>query len=351
MFPGIAVIDALVKTYEGRIVWIGSSKGMEKSIVSGRGIPFFGVPSGKLRRYLSLENVIDVFKVFAGFVASLFLLAREKPLLVFSKGGYVSVPVVAAAGFLGIPVYTHESDYDPGMATRINSRFAEKILYSFPDTRSFFKRRDIDKAVYTGNPVRPELAKGDAAKGRALVGCPAGKKLVLVLGGSLGARAINEAVARSLDALTDRCFVVHQTGASHTPLPPKSGYFSSPFFKEELADIIACADLVVCRAGSNTLWELAAAGKPSVLVPLPASGSRGDQIRNASVFEKAGASVVARDDERLADNLLEIIRNLIDNDEALASMGKNARAIANPEAATRIAEMLSERIQLNRKGD
>jgi UDP-N-acetylglucosamine--N-acetylmuramyl-(pentapeptide) pyrophosphoryl-undecaprenol N-acetylglucosamine transferase len=343
VFPGIAIIDELEKRFDGRIFWVGSNKGMEQEIVQRRGIEFFGVPSGKLRRYVSLENFIDVGKVFAGVIASLVILARERPALVFSKGGYVSVPVVVAAGILKIPVYTHESDYDPGMATKINSRVAEKILTSFADTRSFFKGPYFDKVVHTGNPIRLALAAGDPSRGRKRVGCEQGRKVVLVLGGSLGAAALNNAILESLDALAPLCFVVHQTGAKHFTGKAGDGYFSSPFFKEELPDIIACADLVVCRAGSNTLWELAASGKPSVLVPLPAAGSRGDQIRNASVFEAAGASLVVKDDQSLSVNILEIIRKLIDNDDTLARMGSKARAISMPDAALSIAGMIYDR--------
>jgi UDP-N-acetylglucosamine--N-acetylmuramyl-(pentapeptide) pyrophosphoryl-undecaprenol N-acetylglucosamine transferase len=348
VFPGIAVIDELRKLGSANIVWIGSGKGMEKEIIAGYGIPFYGVPSGKLRRYVSLDNFFDVWKIIAGFFASLFLLMKLRPSLVFSKGGYVSVPVVAAAGFLGIPVFTHESDSDPGIATRIDSLFAEKILTSFEETKDWFPEKTRPRVELTGNPIRTVLLGGNAGKGRAYVGCQEGKKILLVLGGSQGARPLNIAVREMLDPLCERCFVVHQTGKNDFMSIAKQGYFSQAFFKEELSDILACASLVVCRAGSNTLWELAALGIPAILVPL-ASGSRGDQVRNAAVFEREGAALVVTEDANLASGLLEIICKLIDNDAVLERMALKARSLSRKDAAERIADLILRRLGESRR--
>jgi UDP-N-acetylglucosamine--N-acetylmuramyl-(pentapeptide) pyrophosphoryl-undecaprenol N-acetylglucosamine transferase len=344
VFPGIAVIRELKKTYSGRIVWIGSNKGMERDIVSSESIPFHGVPCGKLRRYLSVENCLDFFKVIAGFFASVFLLIKEQPLLVFSKGGYVSVPVVAAAGVLRIPVFTHESDFDPGIATRINSIFAEKILTSFVETISFFSEKYKPRIVFTGNPIRTELLNGNAELGKKLAGCPPARKVLLVLGGSQGAKQINDAIRKKIDQLCELSFVIHQTGKKDFIPSTVEGYFAAPFFKEELSDILASASIVVSRAGSNTLWELAALGIPSVLVPL-ASGSRGDQVRNAKVFEKSNASIVVEEGEGLDERLLEIIRKVINNEETLKTMSVEALSLARKEASRMIALMIRNRMR------
>ena len=269
---------------------------------------------------------------------------KMRPGIVFSKGGYVSVPVVAAAGFLRIPVFTHESDFDPGIATKINSLFAEKVLTSFEETSSFFSAKHREKVVYTGNPIRTALLAGNMEKGRAYVGAPSGRKILLVLGGSQGAKQINVAVRYILDRLNKKCFVVHQTGKNDFQKMEVNGYFPQAFFNAELSDILASASLVVCRAGSNTLWELAACGLPSILVPLSRSGSRGDQIRNAAVFEQRGASLVVQEDEALGEHLLEIICNLIDNDQALERMAENARSLSRKDAAQNIADLLGDRI-------
>jgi UDP-N-acetylglucosamine--N-acetylmuramyl-(pentapeptide) pyrophosphoryl-undecaprenol N-acetylglucosamine transferase len=344
VFPGLAVIRSLARHPDCAFIWIGSRTGMEREIVSQYGIPFYGVPCGKLRRYVSIRNVLDVFKVIAGFFASLGILARLAPNIVFSKGGYVSVPVVAAAGFLGIPVFTHESDFDPGIATRLNSIFAEKILTSFPETASFIPEKNRGKVVCTGNPIRASLLSGDPIKARAYVAARRGKKTVLVLGGSQGALAINGAVRAILDELLARCDIVHQTGKNDFLEIEKPGYFARPFFGEELADILSAASLVVSRAGSNTLWEIAAAGLPSILVPLSMAGSRGDQLRNAEVFERAGASIVISEGVSLSRVLLENISNLIDNEEVLHKMGVCALSISRKDAAENIASLLCARM-------
>ena len=210
VYPVLAVLDEMPSI---RVVWIGSGSQLERRILEGRQLRYYGIPTGKLRRYFSLQNIIDLFKIVAGFFASLVILLREKPKLVFSKGGYVSVPPVAAARLLRVPSVTHESDLRPGLATRINSRFADRVLVSFPGSGEFFDERLRGKVIHTGNPIRKVLLSGDSQTGRALFGCPANQPLLLVLGGSLGSASINRLVLDAMDRLRRNCFVVHQLGS------------------------------------------------------------------------------------------------------------------------------------------
>ncbi|MBN2353382.1 MAG: undecaprenyldiphospho-muramoylpentapeptide beta-N-acetylglucosaminyltransferase [Spirochaetales bacterium] len=340
VFPGIAVCRTLREKTDAEIFWIGSRAGMEKRLAAAAGIAYRGIPAGKLRRYPSLKNLFDVWRVLAGFFRSFFVLISLRPSLLFSKGGYVSVPPVLAARLLGIPIITHESDFDPGLATRINARCAEKILLSYPETARYFSSRLRAKVVVTGNPVRAAILSGDAARGRELVGCPAVLPLVLTLGGSLGSAAVNDLVSSIAQRLCRRAFLVHQTGRAgdSTAGLPHDRYFARPFFSEELPHLLAAAALVISRAGANTLWELAAAGKPSILIPLPEKKSRGDQIRNARVFEDAGAAVVLDEEKVRPADLLAIVEKLLDNNDSLRRMADEARRLFVSDSSERIAD-------------
>ena len=340
VYPVLAVLDELSSF---RIVWIGSGSELERRILEGRGLSYYGIPTGKLRRYFSLRNIVDLFKIVFGFIASLVILLREKPQLVFSKGGYVSVPPLAAARCLRIPALTHESDLRPGLATRINARFSDRILVSFPTSSDYFDHRFRAKVVHTGNPVRRMVLAGDSAKGRELVGCPAGTALLLVLGGSLGSASINRTVLQALDRLSTACFVVHQLGAEHFRgglVSRGNNYYPAAYFYEELPHLLAAANLVVCRAGANTLWELAALGKPSVLIPLPRRISRGDQIENARFFSDAGAATVLEQEGLTPEGLIEVVLHLLGNADKLERMAKRASDLGRPNAALEIARLI-----------
>ncbi|UCF97172.1 MAG: undecaprenyldiphospho-muramoylpentapeptide beta-N-acetylglucosaminyltransferase [Spirochaetaceae bacterium] len=342
VYPVLAVLDELSSS---RIVWIGSGAQLERRILEGRQLRYYGIPTGKLRRYISLRNVIDIFKIVLGFLVSVVILLREKPKLVFSKGGYVSVPPVAAARLLGIPSLTHESDLRPGLATRINARFSDRVLVSFPTSAAFFDDHLRQKLIHTGNPIRKELLNGDPQAGRALFGCPANLPLLLVLGGSQGAASINRLVLQALDRLRESCFVVHQLGSQHYEgRERQSHYYPAPYFHEELPDILAAADLVLCRAGANTLWELAALGKPSLLVPLSREASRGDQIENAKFFAEAGAAAVLQQEGLTPDALREVVLHLLGNADKLERMARRASQLGRPDAAKRIAEVITTTI-------
>ena len=215
IYPGIAAARAVRELFPCRIFWIGASRGMDRALVEGAGLPFFGIPSGKLRRYISPRNVTAIFRVLAGIAAAFGILKREKPALLFSKGGFVSVPPVIAAALLKIPVFTHESAYSPGLATRINLRFARRVFTAFTETASFFPPSFRARVTRTGNPIRREFFTADAARGRAFIGVDAETPVLLVLGGSLGAKQINDLVRESLAELKKWFFVAHQTGAGN----------------------------------------------------------------------------------------------------------------------------------------
>lgn len=316
IYPGLAVADSLRQKFfkagrDVKIIWLGSLSKMDKEIVlnsvdkDGRACAdkFYGVPSGKLRRYFSLQNFFDLFKIFFGFVCAFFILLKNRPAFLFSKGGFVSVPPCAAARLLGIKLYTHECDFTPGLATRINSKFASKVLLSYEETKEFFSNGTSPKFVVTGNPVRPAFYQADARLGLEFLGVTAAQKkakpILLVMGGSLGAAQINELVWKNLSWLCERFIVVHQTGQKNAALLPsdlteeeKAAYHPYAFIYKEMPSVIACADIVLSRAGANSIWECASLKKPMVLVPLEGAGTRGDQVDNAEYFERRGAAIV-----------------------------------------------------------
>ena len=346
VFPALAVAEEIARLTPAPLFWIGSSKGMERAIVEGAGIEFKGIPAGKLRRYMSLQNLTDVFRTAAGIVSSFFTMARRRPAVLFSKGGYVSVPPIIAASLLRIPSFTHESDCDPGLATRINLRFCEKIFVSFPETLEYLPAAFRGKAEVTGNPVRSDFSRGNPEEGRRFVGCPSGRPIVLVLGGSLGSSAINNLVSDALPALLASCFVVHQTGPKEFAPSGRTGYYTAAFFREELPHVMAAADLVVGRSGANALAELAALGKPSVLIPLPQGGtSRGDQIRNAEYFRARGAALVLDQEDATGEKLSGIIAGLLEDTPRLRSMGLAARALSGENSAETIARRIVARLE------
>jgi UDP-N-acetylglucosamine--N-acetylmuramyl-(pentapeptide) pyrophosphoryl-undecaprenol N-acetylglucosamine transferase len=328
IYPGLAVAEEIKKQFTNqniRIIWIGSSIGMDRTLVEEAGIEFFGVPSGKLRRYFSFKNIIDVFKVIAGFFAARKIIKKQKAVLLFSKGGFVSVPPCAAAASLGIPVFTHESDYSPGLATKINIRSVIKtggrIFTAYGDTSKYFPLKVRDFVTVTGNPVRGIFQTADISKGREFLGLSENEKsrILLVLGGSQGALEINELVRAALTALTEIYIVVHQTGPNLLwDIPPSPRYKPFPYIKDEMPHIMAASELIMGRSGAG-IWEWAFLGKPMLLIPLKGSGTRGDQVENARYFEKAGAAQVlsfTSDTKENADLLIETVKSfMLDSDK------------------------------------
>lgn len=357
IYPGLAVADeiraiASKNNQEIKIVWLGNSGGMDKNLVENSGSvdEFIGIPSGKLRRYFSFKNFSDLFKIFAGLVKSFFTLLKLKPAVLFSKGGFVSVPPCVAAKFLRIPVFTHECDFTPGLATRLNSKFATKILVSYDETRAYLPSDKREKAVVTGNPVRPVFYNTNPEEGKNFLFSERSdynpeKPILLVLGGSLGAHQINELVVQNLDWLCERFNVVHQCGAKDADSMPKNhdGYFLHPFIYKEMCDVISCADIVLSRAGANSIWECSVLGKPMVLIPLCGSGTRGDQVDNAHFFEEKGAAIVLLGEYAEESYLKSALERMLDPEfrENAAVQSKSLSEGKRP--AQKIAEIVYEK--------
>ncbi len=359
IYPGLAVCDELRALSEKnnqkiKIVWLGNSSGMDKNLVekSASVDLFVGIPSGKFRRNFSLKNFIDLFKIFAGLVKSFFVLLKLRPQVLFSKGGFVSVPPCMAASFLKIPVFTHECDFTPGLATRLNSKFATKILVSYKETKSYLPSDKRDKALVTGNPVRPVFYNTNPEEGKKFLFSDRSdynpqKPILLVLGGSLGAHQINELVAENLDWLTERFNVVHQCGAKDAGSMPTNhpGYFLHPFIYKEMSDVISAADIVLSRAGANSIWECSVLGKPMVLIPLCGSGTRGDQVDNAHFFEEKGAAVVLLGEYAEADYLKSALERMSDPTFRMNASIASKSLSQGKRPARKIAELVWEALK------
>ena len=309
--PNIALFPRL-KELGYDIQYIGSYDGIEKKLVADYGIPYYGIATGKLRRYFDPKNFSDPFRVLKGFAEAHKILKELNPDVVFSKGGFVSVPVVRAAATLKIPCIIHESDMTPGLANKLCIPVATKVCCNFPET---MKDLPADKAVLTGSPIRTELAKGN--KFRALEMChfSDGKPVIMVIGGSLGASGVNKLVREALPQLLEDFQVVHICGKDKVDnlLLNTKGYVQFEYVKEDLKDLFAMADVVISRAGANAICELLALRKPSLLIPLPAASSRGDQILNARSFEEQGFSMVTNEDDLTAFSLVEKVHELYFN--------------------------------------
>lgn len=275
--PSLALIERL-REAGWEVHYAGSAGGIERSLIEPLGVPYHVLPTGKLRRYLSFENLLDAFRVLAGIVAGWRLARRLGPDVVFSKGGFVSVPVVLGARLAGIPVLAHESDCTPGLATRLVARRVAAVCTNFPDTRIPGARR----VVYTGTPLRRGLLTGSRQRGLDLAALAGSKPVLLVVGGSLGSQALNAHIRAALPRLLQHYEIIHICGRGHLdPEAERAGYAQFEFVAEPYRDLLAAADLVLSRAGANGLLELIQARKPTLLVPLGTAASRGDQIENA----------------------------------------------------------------------
>ncbi len=306
--PNIALIPKL-KELGYDIQYIGSYTGIEKELIEPFGIPYHGISSGKLRRYFSLQNFTDPFRVIKGLGEAKNLIRNLKPDVIFSKGGFVSVPVVLAGKKCKVPVIIHESDMTPGLANKIAIPSATKICCNFPETLAHLPK---EKAVLTGSPIRQELLSGNKIAAMDLCGFSADKPVILVIGGSLGAVAVNNAVRSALPELLESFQIVHLCGKGKIDetLSNTKGYKQFEYIKNELRDIFALADIVISRAGANAICELLALRKPNILIPLSASASRGDQILNARSFERQGFSIVLEEEEVTKDTLLHAVDRL-----------------------------------------
>lgn len=322
--PNIALLPSLRQAgYE--IAYMGSYDGIEKKLISDFDIPYTGISTGKLRRYLDIRNFTDPFRVIKGFSEAKKYLKEYRPDVVFSKGGFVSVPVVRAAAALDIPCIIHESDMTPGLANKLCFPVAEKICCNFPETLRMLPE---EKAVLTGSPIRAELAQGNKIAGLDLCGFTANKPVILVIGGSLGAANVNKAVRDALPQLLEDFQVVHLCGKDKIDnlLLATPGYRQFEYVKAELKDLFAMADIVISRAGANSICELLALKKPNILIPLPSTSSRGDQLLNAASFEAQGFSIVINEDdlttELLADKVHELFSNRQSYHDAMSRSGQ-----------------------------
>ena len=311
--PNIALIPKL-KELGYEIHYIGSKDGIEKKLIEELGIPYYGISSGKLRRYFDVKNFTDPMKVVKGFFEAKALLKKLNPNVVFSKGGFVTVPVVIAAKKLKIPAVIHESDLTPGLANRLCIPSATKVCANFPETIKYLPE---GKAVLTGSPIRKELFSGNKIAGLDFCGFTANKPVILVTGGSLGSVAVNDAIRNLLPTLLRDYQVIHLCGKDKIDpkLQGKPGYVQYEYIKEELSDLFAAADLVISRAGANTICEILAMRKPNILVPLSAASSRGDQILNAESFQSQGFSYVVKEEELSNETLLDAIKSVFESKE------------------------------------
>lgn len=335
--PNIALIPRL-KELGYEISYIGSLDGIEKKLIEELNIPYYGIASGKLRRYFDLKNFSDPFKVLKGYAQSRKLLKKLKPDVIFSKGGFVTVPVVVAAKSCKIPAIIHESDMTPGLANKLAIPSATKVCCNFPET---LKHLPEEKAVLTGTPIRQELLSGDKLEALKFCGFTANKPVIMIIGGSLGAAAVNDSMRKILPELLKDFQVVHLCGKGKLDesLQNTEGYIQFEYIKKELADLFALADIVVSRAGANAICELLALQKPNLLIPLSAKASRGDQILNARSFEKQGYSMVLEEEEITNEKLLETIHTLYEKRDDFTNTMKQSNSI---DSITKITTLLED---------
>ncbi len=309
--PNMALIPELQKL-DYDIHYIGSYDGMEKKLIEDLGICYHGISSGKLRRYFSMKNFSDPFRVLRGISEAKKILKELQPDVIFSKGGFVTVPVVFAAHSIGKPVIIHESDMTPGLANKLALPKATKVCCNFPETKELFP---ADKAVVTGTPIRKELFNGDAVLAYNYCGFTEQKPVLMVVGGSSGSVIINNAIRENLNRLLKQFNVIHLCGKDNldTSLNGKSGYVQFEYVKKELSNMLALCDIIISRAGANAICELLALRKPNILIPLSAAASRGDQILNADSFKKSGYSYVIKEEELNTETLFSAIDEVFHN--------------------------------------
>ena len=334
--PNIALLPSL-RDADYDIHYIGSFEGIESRLIPDFDVPYYGISTGKFRRYFDLKNFSDPFRVMKGYLDAKKILKELKPDVVFSKGGFVAVPVVKAAADLKIPCIIHESDMTPGLANKICIPLSKKVCCNFPET---LKNLPSGKAILTGTPIRSELTKGNRIHALDLCGFTPDKPVIMVVGGSQGSAGINQVVREALPKILEKFQVIHICGKDKVDNLMLSipGYKQFEYVKTELKDLFALADLVVSRAGANAICELLALKKPNVLIPLSA-GSRGDQILNAASFEEQGFSIVIREEALDCFSLVEKINELYDTKETyISKMNESGQTDAIPK----IMELINE---------
>ena len=306
--PNLALVPKL-KENGFEIKYIGSIDGIEKEIITKENIPYYGISSGKLRRYFSMKNFTDPFKVMKGTIQALRIISKEKPDVIFSKGGFVAVPVVMAASLKKIPVVAHESDMTPGLANKLSAPFCDKLCVTFRESLKYIKD---NKGILTGSPIRQEILEGDKEKGKKICGFNDEKEIIFIMGGSLGSQLINNEIRKNLDKLLKEFNIIHICGKGNIDesLNNKKGYKQFEFVREELPHLMKCCDYIISRAGANSIFEFLALKKPTILIPLSRKASRGDQILNSKSFTKEGYSLMIEEEELKGDALYNKILEL-----------------------------------------
>lgn len=306
--PNISIYESLRdKGFD--VHYIGRKDSIEEGLIRPLGIPYHSIQAGKLRRYFDWQNFTDVFRIIIGFFQSLFILFRVQPKVIFSKGGFVACPVVWAGWVLRIPIVIHESDITPGLANRLSLPFAKKVCLTFEESGKYIKAH---QRIFTGLPVRRVIREGKKGMGYQITGFSPDKAVLLIMGGSQGAQAINEVVRADLDKLLASFQICHLAGAGHLAEIDRPGYFQLEYAKEELPDLLAISDVILSRAGATSIFEFLSLRKPSLLIPLPKSASRGDQLLNAAIFEKAGFAEVLFQEDLNKDLLFEKLGKLLE---------------------------------------
>lgn len=342
--PNIALIPGLrEKGYD--ISYIGSYNGMERRLIENTGIPYYGISSGKLRRYFDINNFSDPFKVCKGFVESVRIIKRENPKVIFSKGGFVSVPVVLAAKFCGVPAIIHESDITPGLANKIAIYGAKKVCCNFPETLGYIPD---NKGLLTGTPIRKDLFDGNEKAAIELCGFKDhNKPVLLIIGGSSGAKTLNEIVRKNLNSLLEKYYIIHLCGQGNyeADLTGIIGYSQFEYANQELKDFFSLTDIVLSRAGANSIGEFAALAIPNILVPLTLAQSRGDQILNAKSFVKQGFSVMIEEEMLTDQSLINTVDSVYVNREYYIDNMKRKVKINSEEIIINLIEanMLKEK--------
>ncbi|MFJ7736577.1 undecaprenyldiphospho-muramoylpentapeptide beta-N-acetylglucosaminyltransferase [Lysinibacillus sp. NPDC097287] len=331
-----AIIPSLLELgYD--VHYIGSEQGIEKELIGEAfpQVPFYGISSGKLRRYFSMKNFTDPFRVLAGVMQAFRIIKKVKPQVIFSKGGFVSVPVVMAAKMTGIPVVIHESDVTPGLANKIALPFASHVFTIFEETLQHLPQ---EKATCTGSIIRQELFLGDKAKGLAACGFTSQKPVLLVMGGSLGSVVLNDALRHNLPELLQSFQIIHLCGKGNADkaLDAMTGYKQFEYVTTELPNLLHAADLIVSRAGSNSIFEFLALHKPMLLIPLSAQKSRGDQILNANLFKKQGYAEVLEEEALTKETFMKSLHTLVSRKSEMITTMEKTQTPKTPDEMAKL---------------
>lgn len=331
-----AIIPSLIESgYE--VHYIGSKTGIEKEIIGNAfpALPYYPISSGKLRRYFSMQNFTDPFKVLKGVFQAFSIIRKVKPTVIFSKGGFVSVPVVIAAKMAGVPVVVHESDVTPGLANKLAQPFASHVFTVFKETLAHLPQ---DKATCTGSIIRNQLFEGNRERGLALCQFTTDKKVLLIMGGSLGSVAINNAIRANLPLLLEKYQIIHLCGKGNKDelLDGLQGYAQFEYVTTELSDLLYASDFIISRAGSNSIFEFLALHKPMLLIPLSAAQSRGDQILNANLFKKQKLAHVLQEEKLTNETFLQAVEHLVAEKETLIDAMAEVKAPITPNEMVKL---------------